>query len=122
MRVSLDAARAYFAHPSQHSHGGTDADLPDWADYFAGDGVCIVVHPSFWPGVWMIHVGAKPGAWGRIDATCRGLIDEAFEKTGAVRLVGWIAENNRAAISFARRCGFVVDGGFPGVCMMGRGR
>jgi hypothetical protein len=121
MRITVEAARAFFAHPSQQAFGGTEADLPDWMEYFAGDGVCLALHPAFWPGVWMVHIGAKPAAWGRIDAECRGLIGEAFKATGAVRLVGWIAEDNRAAISLARRCGFVRDGGFPGVCMMGRG-
>lgn len=121
MKVSVEAARPYFAHSSQHALGLTEADLPEWADYYAGDGVCVMAHPAFWPGVVMVHVGAKPSAWGRISDEGEALLGEIFRDTGAVRLVCWIADANRAAIALARRCGFGVDGGFPGVCMMGRG-
>lgn len=121
MKVSVDDARAYFAHPTQHSFGITEAELPDWMDYYAGDGLCLAVHPAFWPGVVMAHIGAKPGHWGGLDATAGKLVAEVFEDTGADRIVGWVAESNRAMQAFARRCGFVVDGRFPGVCMMGRG-
>lgn len=112
MRIPVEEARAFFAHPSQQraSHIAPE-DLPaDGVEYWAKDGVCGLFHPSFWPDVWMAHYGVKPEALGRTVAPAKAILSAFWEEKKPARIIGWTKENNRAALAFARRLGFTVDG------------
>lgn len=120
MRITVDEAREYFSHPSQHEFGKTEKDLPEWGDYWAKGGVCLVSHNAYWPGIVMVHVGAKPEAWGGLDEDVRSLLAEIWAAEQPTRMIAWISENNRAALALARRVGFEIDGYMPnGVVLMG---
>lgn len=120
MRITVDEARAYFADPSQHQGGKTQDDLPDWADYWANGGACLMTHTAYWPGVIMVHIGAKPECWGFLDAPIKRLLREIWATERPDRLIAWISERNRAALALARRVGFSHDGYMPnGVFLLG---
>lgn len=113
MRIITAAeARAFFAAPSQMRHGEIDpADLhDDGLEYWAEDGVCGVFHAALWPGVWMAHYGVMPESWGRTIAPARRILAAFWEAKQPQRIIGWTKESNRAALSFARRLGFEIDG------------
>lgn len=110
MRITVDEAREYFAHASQQEHGLTEKDLPDWFDYLAKDGVCVAFHAAVIPGVWFAHVGANPRVWGATAGPVRQLLTAFRDEVGAVRIVAWVDEKKRHAISLAKRAGAVVDG------------
>lgn len=117
----MDEARAYWAHPSQQIMGASPEVLPDDPvfQYWADGPICLVLHPTFWPGVWMVHVGVKPEGWGRSVDPARRVLRAFAEAERAERIIAWMDERNRAVIAFARRCGFEDDGRMPGVVMMG---
>lgn len=109
MRISVDEARAFWDHPSQTASPDELPDDPVY-QYWAVGGVCGVFHPLPWPGVWLGHYGVKPNVWGKSIAPARQVIAEFLEAEKPERLMGWTKEENRAAISFARRLGFVECG------------
>lgn len=112
MRISVEAARAYFTHPSQR-RGAMIApnDLPaEGVEYWAKDGVCLIFHDAPWPGVIMVHVGALPSAWGRADEPAKAILRAAWDYYRPARIVAWMKESNRAVLAFAKRTGFTVDG------------
>ena len=109
MRITLEDAAKYWAHPSQRQDGG----LPDWAAYYAQDGVCIMLHPMPGVGVFMAHIGVEPRAWGHVTQPCKALLAEAMADLGAERFVTWIDENNRAVVALCRRIGAELDGRLP---------
>lgn len=114
MRISLDEAREYWAHPSQQIMGATPENLPgDPFQYWAEGPVCTVFHPTFWPGVWMGHYAVKPEAWGHAVEPARRLMAAFWEAEAPSRIIGWTPASNRMALSFARRLGFVQDGAMP---------
>ena len=113
MRIGLEEARQYWAHPSQADRGYTGADLPEWGDYWAEGGVCLMVHQSLWPGVLMAHLGVKPEAWGKAVEPVRRLLGEIMESEKPERIIAWVPESNRAVIALLWRIGAVQDGGMP---------
>lgn len=87
------------------------ADLHDnGLEYYVLGDMCGIAHQSHWPGVWMVHYGVKPGAWGSAVETGRALLERFWDERKPDLIIGWTKESNRAAVSFARRLGFVVDG------------
>jgi hypothetical protein len=112
MRISVDEARDYFAHPSQQLMMVPE-DLPEGLEYWADGPICGVFHLALWPGVWMAHYGVKPEGWGRLDAHAKAILSEFWDAMSPVRIIGWTDSKNRRAVSFARRIGFVVDGRMP---------
>lgn len=109
MRLTPSEAEAFFEHPSQRIMGLEG--LPgDPFEYYARGNVCGAFHATFWPGVWMAHVGMKPEGWGRSDDDARAILSDFAAAKDAERLIAWISGKNRAAIAFARRLGFEKDG------------
>lgn len=112
MKITVDEARAFFAHGSQQKASSiTPDDLPaDGVEYWACDGVCGLFHLSHWPGVWMAHYGVKPEAWGRTKEPALRVLSAFWAAKQPELIIGWTAETNRAAIAFARRLGFTQYG------------
>lgn len=109
-RITIDAARAFFAHPSQHLLI-TPENLPgEGFEYWAQGPICAVFHLAPWPGVWMAHYGAKPEGWGHLTEPARAVLREFWGARQPERIIGWTHETNRAALAFARRIGFERDG------------
>ena len=124
MIVKANEARAFFAHPSQHKCGLDPADLHDnGIEYRAENGVCLAFHASFWPTVWMVHIGVMPSVWGKVDAPCKRILTAFQAEKQAERIIAWIPSSNRAALALARRLGFENDGALPlpgeGITMIG---
>jgi hypothetical protein len=98
MLTSREDALAHFAHPSS----GVDPEaLPEWADYYVSGPLCLAAHPGPWPGLVIVHLGAKPEGRGHLVEHARAILDEI----PATRVQGWIEHHNRATIAFARRVG-----------------
>lgn len=112
-RIDVEAARAYFSHPSQQEFGLTEKDLPDWVEYRAAGGVCLAFHPAPMPDVWFCHIGVKPQAWGSIDEPVTYLLREFSGEKRCDRIVAWIHEEKRHAVALAARTGWKVDGVMP---------
>lgn len=115
MRISVDEARAYFAHPSQlrASMLASADDLPEVATYYANAGVCLATHWGPWHGVLMVHLAAMPWAWGATTEPVIGLMREAWAAECPERLCGWVREENRAIQALCRRVGMQIDGRLP---------
>ncbi|KII11260.1 GNAT family N-acetyltransferase [Phaeobacter sp. S60] len=111
-RISVDQAREFFHHKSQQKASDiTPEDLPGGDfQYWACDGVCGAFHPDHWPGVWMAHYGVKPEVWGRTVQPARAILRAFWMAERPQLIIGWTAENNRAALSFSRRLGFRETG------------
>jgi RimJ/RimL family protein N-acetyltransferase len=111
-QIGVDEARAFFADRTQQVASMITPDqLPaDGVEYWADEGVCGAFHLAPWPGVWMAHYGVKPSQWGKTIPPARRILYAFWKAKQPDRIVGWTLESNRAAISFARRLGFVVDG------------
>ena len=116
MIVSPQIAREYFWHPAA-SLGGNE--LPDVAEYRVSGNVCLGFHQTFWPDVWMVHLGAKREGWGNLDCDVLGLLKAFWQDKNPIRIIAWICKDNRAVIYLAKRLGFVQDGQFLDVLMMG---
>ena len=111
MKIRAAEARAYFWHPAQRIGTATVDDLhDDGFAYYATGGVCLAFHDAGYPGVVMAHVGALPGAWGRAVEPARTILRAMAEEYRPELVIGLIRERNRAALAFARRCGFEQDG------------
>ncbi len=114
MQISVDEARAYFAHPSQQIEGLTPDNLPTLGiEYRACGGLCGAFSHAGWPGIWMAHYGAMPGAWGRLEAPALAILKAFWAEKQPQRIIGWTRASNRAALAFSKRIGFVVDGIMP---------
>lgn len=114
MRITVDEAREYFAHPSQQVFGIKPEYLPgDPFEYWADGPLCGVVHPSFWPRVWVVHFAAKPEGWGHVTEPAKRLLREFWEEKQPDRLIGWTPANLRGALALTRRVGFIEDGRLP---------
>ena len=114
LKISVNEARAYWSDRSQQIGGITPETLPDVGfEYWADGPICGVFHPAAWPGVWMAHYGAKPEGRGRFVDHARRILCAFWEAHDPARVIGWTHSNNRAALAFAKRIGFQVDGRFP---------
>lgn len=112
--ISVDEARAFFAHKSQQIMGITPETLPaDGVEYWACGPVCGVFNFGLWPGVWMGHYAVKPASWGNLTDSARMILVAFWDAKQATRIIGWTDSKNRAALAFSRRLGFVVDGEMP---------
>lgn len=119
MIITVDEARAYWAHPSQHDHGQTEAALPEHFEYRAQDGVCLAFHEVLVPGYFAVHIAAKPDAWGKTTGPSRVILNAFWRDRNPVRVVAWIEDHKRHAAALARRLGFTTDGHMPGVTIYG---
>ena len=120
MRIPVDAARSYWAHPSQQIMGITPEALPDdGVEYWAEGDVCLGFHRAHWPDVWMVHIAVKPPAWGKTQAPVQRLLAAFWNDKQPLRIIAWVQDSNRSTLALARRCGFADDGAFPGVRMIG---
>ena len=114
MRVGVEAARPYFAHPSQQVMGITPETLPgEPFEYWAEGPLCIVAHQVPHPGLWMVHFAAKPEGRGRLIEPAKRLLHEIWADKQPKRLIGWTPVRFRAACAAIRRVGFVTDGILP---------
>ena len=85
--------------------------LPDEGfEYWADGPVCGVFHRMPWPGVWMGHYGMKRDGLGRYADPARRILVAFSAAAGADLITGWTDKNNRAALAFAKRIGFRIDG------------
>lgn len=109
MRITRAEAVRFWSHPSQKA----DGPLPEWAAYYARDGVCLMVHPMPAHGVFMVHIGVFPQAWGRVTEPALALLNEIWADLKATRLVTWLPESNRHATALCRRLGAELDGRLP---------
>lgn len=90
-------------------------DLPDEGVIYMADGpICGAFHRAPWPGTWFAHYGAMPEAWGGLVAPARRVLRDFCSGQGAHCIIGWTARENRAAIAFARRIGFIETGTLDG--------
>ena len=114
MKISVDAAREYFSHPSQQVLGITPDALPDDGfDYWADGALCVVAHIAPHPGLLMVHFAAKPEGRGFLVPSGRRILREIWEEKRPKRLIGWTPVRFRAACAFASRLGFETDGILP---------
>lgn len=115
-QISVEEARAFFAHPSQLRGAMLDSpdDLPDWIEYWADGPVCGAFHRAPWEGCWHGHYGVRPDGWGRLVAPARRVLHAFSAHFGAQCIIGWTAAENRSAIAFAKRIGFAETGTLNG--------
>lgn len=105
--VTVDEARAFWAHPSQHEGGFTEADLPAvGVEYVACGPICCAFRPGPWPGVVMADYGARPEGWGRLDDPGRAILFAFWGARLPAAIMGWTDSRKRAALAFSRRLGF----------------
>lgn len=113
MKIKVEDARKYWMHHSQHSMGFSGKDLPDWGEYWAEGGVCIMTHVAFWPGIIEAHLGVLPGAWGKTTEPVRQLLGEIWRTERPKRIIAHVEESNRPTAALLRRVGAVIDGKTP---------
>ena len=114
MKITVDEARAYFAHKSQQLGGITPETLPEEGFIYYADGhVCGVFHRAPWPDVYMAHYGVKPEGWGNTLEPSLRILNEFWNDVQPERIIGWTPASNKRAIAFAKRLGFVRDGEMP---------
>lgn len=110
-KITVNQAREYFTDPSQQLHGITDKNLPDEGfEYWADGPVCGVFHRVAWPGVFMCHYGVKPEGWGKLVKPAKRILEAFWGEHNPKRLIGWTPDTNTAALGFAKRLGFTIDG------------
>lgn len=86
-------------------------NLPDQGfEYWASGPVCLVFHGSFWPDVYMVHIGVKPEAWGHTVEPTREILRAFWAAKNPQRVICWINAKNRQVLRFSRRLGFSEDG------------
>ena len=112
-QISVNEARAFFAHPSQ-LRGFDPADLPvDGVEYWADGPVCGVFRDFSWPRVLDVHCGVKPEGWGHTVPHARAILSAVWDHHRPDLIVALSHETNRAVLSMNRRLGFEVIGTMP---------
>ena len=111
MRITVEAARKFFLHPSQQVEGITPDNLPPEAIYYAQGDVCLIFHGAPWHDTYFVHCAALPRGWGGLDDDTRAVLRQFAEDFSATRIVAWIPGKNRAVSAFANRVGFKRCGG-----------
>jgi hypothetical protein len=108
LKIDVETAREYFAHPTQQKGSMvTPERLPEaGVIYAAKGGVCVCFHDAHWPGVAMVHHAVKPEVWGKADAPALEILHWFCGLYKPETIIGWTKESNRAALAFARRLGF----------------
>lgn len=84
-----------------------------WAIYHALGGVCLLAHPMPLDGLWMVHLGVLPSAWGKVTEPAHELLKEIWADLSAERIAAWVHEDNRHVAALCRRVGFELDGRLP---------
>ena len=119
-RIKVEDARQFWADKSQRFHHDNTDFLPAVGfEYWACGPICGAFQTMPWPGIFMAHYGVKPEGWGQLIKPAQAVLRAFCEAHGAKRIVGWTDSRNRAAIAFALRVGFVIDGEMPGIVMTG---
>lgn len=113
MKISVEDARKYWEHPTQHCRGCTGDDLQEWADYWADGPVCIMTYEVTWPGVLTAHIGVLPEAWGNAVEPVKRLLEEIWHEQGPERITAHMEEKNRLACKLVERAGAEIDGRMP---------
>ncbi len=109
--ISVNDAMEYFRHPSQQIEGITPEKLPKTGvEYLANGPVCGAFNLGPWPDVWMGHYAVKPEGWGRAVVPALKILNVFWREKMPARIIGWTPESNRAALAFAKRLGFEIDG------------
>ena len=112
-QLTRSEALEYWQDPSQQLYGLKLEDLPEPDENFAYFGVnnlAALVHASFWPGVYMFHIGVKPEGRGRLKEESFELLYGVTDFYDAERLTTWVPSENRAANAMAIRTGLTLDG------------
>lgn len=110
--ITAKEAAPFFAHHSQQIDG-VAYDPPESMAYLACGGVCLAFHPALWPGVYMVHLGAMPSAWGRVDKPADAILRAAWADLSPARIIAWVKESNRLTVALCKRLGFELDGQLP---------
>lgn len=109
-QISVEEARAFFAHPSQ----GLIGNLPeDGVAYWADGPVCGAFRDFCWPRVLDVHCGVKPEAWGKTVPHARAILEAVWAFYAPDLIVAQSLESNRAVLAMNRRLGFEVIGTMP---------
>jgi RimJ/RimL family protein N-acetyltransferase len=113
VRITRNEAKAFFAHSTQLRASMMESadELPEaGVEYWADGPICGIFHPAFWPGVWMLHYGAKPEGWGHLVQPSRRILLAFWDHHQPQRIIGWTDASNRAALALTKRVGFQEDG------------
>jgi hypothetical protein len=111
-QLTRQEAVEYWGDPSQQLYGLTLEDLPEpgFMQYFAVNNLAAMVHASWWPGVYMFHIGVKPEGRGNLREESLELLNGVTDYYGAQALTTWVPSDNRAARAMAVRTGLTLDG------------
>ena len=109
MQITAAQAAPFFTTQRKGAMAGMESP-PDWLEYYAKDGVCGAFHTAFWPGVIMMHLGAMPESWGRLDNAVQDVINMAIAGRDVHRVIAWVSDENKAVLALARRVGWTIDG------------
>ena len=77
------------------------------------NGLCVGMFHEIYNGIWMAHQACHPDVWGKSVEPMMKILDTFDQMHVPQRVVGWTPENNRMALSFAKKIGFKVDGLMP---------
>lgn len=113
MRIDADAARPFFAHPSQWKYGRPEQLHDEGHVYYATGPACLVFYDMPWPRVLGVHCAVKPEGWGRAVEPVTHILRFVWDEMNPALIAGWVNTENRAMLSFARRCGFEKHGAMP---------
>lgn len=113
MKITVDAAEAYFADPAARRAMMLDGPLPEFCDYYAQGGVCGCFHAGPWPGLIIGHIGVRREALGLADGPARAILRHVWKIHAPHRIAGWVKESNRAARALCLRLGMELDGRLP---------
>jgi hypothetical protein len=82
-------------------------------EYWRQGAVCLAFNQAPCPGVWQGHFGHLDGHEGQLERPTAAILAAFWREHDPRRIVGWVSSNNRAALAFFKRVGFVEDGSAP---------